>query len=226
MTLTEFKNRFNRLSKKDFVPTQCCGPTGLHKTLEYELKLTENRIALSRNSFADLKTIHYKSTNMMTLFEFSNELWHLNHIDALRIYGSCDGKGKGRIYTQLNDAPDWRGLYILFEADSIELRHKDGTIIASINQDELINNLREIHPALILVTADSQGNGPWESFHFYLAQILSKVWKGSLGSLLSSRKLLFEVRLHERVSHGLRSRTGILIQERCIRELFGRVEGL
>ena len=69
MTLKQIKSRLTSLKKKGFVPSKRKGSTGVGLTLERELGLTENNLAIPDiNGRVELKATRRKSNSLITLF--------------------------------------------------------------------------------------------------------------------------------------------------------------
>jgi hypothetical protein len=68
MELTDFLLKIQEIKKRGFEPTHRKGPTGIGKTLEDLLGITENNIAGPDFSIYELKTGRKDSSSMLTLF--------------------------------------------------------------------------------------------------------------------------------------------------------------
>lgn len=78
MNITEFKKKLKIIKEKGFIPSKRKGPTGVGYTLETELGIKENNIAISDLGFAELKSHRENHTGLVTLFTFNRKAWKIN----------------------------------------------------------------------------------------------------------------------------------------------------
>ena len=69
--LKEFKEQFAIIRDRGFIRTHRNGPTGVGHTLEQELGMTENNIAVPDLGEVELKARRIASGSMVTLFTFN-----------------------------------------------------------------------------------------------------------------------------------------------------------
>ncbi len=94
MTLEEFKEKFQELKNKGFVPSIRKGPTGIGFTFETLLNLVENNLAIPDIEDFEIKSHRDSSKSMITLFTFNRKVWKLNPLEAIKKYGSYDKNGR------------------------------------------------------------------------------------------------------------------------------------
>jgi hypothetical protein len=221
MTLKEFQQRLHELSAKGFVLSHRKGPTGIGKTLEDELGITENNIALSDLPFAELKAHREDSKNMITLFTFNKQVWRMDQLEAIRKYGTPDTKGRLGIYFTMGVNTNKAGLSIKFNPEFIDLVHSDGTLLASWKIDDLVERFNEKFPALILVSAKTKYvERGRELFHFHKAQLLSEVIKEKLKDQFADGNILLDLRLHDKGTSARNHGTGFRAYERSLPQIF------
>jgi len=124
MTIEKFIKKFEVLKKKGFIKTHRKGPTGIGHTLEQELGMKENNIALPDIKGAELKAHRIDSSSMITLFTFNNKCWVMKPLDAVKKYGSKDQTGRIGLYYTMGLTPNSAGLFLDIEDDKISVRHK------------------------------------------------------------------------------------------------------
>ena len=224
INLKQFRKRFYDLRDRGFVKSRRKGPTGVGHTLEVELGITENNIALSDLPFAEVKAHRAGSSSMITLFTFNNKVWIMDPLEAVRKYGTLDEKGRQGLYFTMSGTPNSTGLFVRFEKKSVDLRSMDGTLIASWNLAALAARFKEKFPAMILVTAEAEERAGIEYFHFVRAQILSGVNEMTLGQQFRSGHILLDLRLHDKGTSARNHGTGFRAYERRLPELFTHVE--
>jgi len=95
--LTEFKQRFAELRERGFVRSRRNGPTGVGHTLEQELGMTENNLAVPDLGKVELKARRVASGSMVTLFTFNRKVWQVKPLYAVQTYGSSDKNGRMRV---------------------------------------------------------------------------------------------------------------------------------
>jgi len=111
MILREFKERFEKIKTKGFIPSLRKGPTGIGYTLETELGIRENNIAEPDIENIELKAHRTKSNNLITLFTFNNKVWQIPPLDAVKKYGSKDKNGRLGLYYTITLRPNSAGLF-------------------------------------------------------------------------------------------------------------------
>jgi len=153
MILDEFKQKFIELRNKGFVRSTRKGPTEIGHTLESYLGITENNIALSDISGAELKAHRINSNNLITLFTFNNKVWQIPPLEAVRKYGSRDRNGRLGLYYTMSLRPNSAGLFLSVDKDNISVCHVSGKIIAVWPLAKLAERFQQKIPALIFVSA-------------------------------------------------------------------------
>ena len=226
MQLSVFKKRFVALRKRGFVRSRRSGPTGVGHTLEAELEMTENNIALPDLPFAELKAHRVNSSSMITLFTFNRKVWKVNQLQAIRKYGTEDENGRLGLYFTMSSSPNSSGLFVRFETNSIDLRHIDGTLIASWGINDLANRFAQKLPAIVFVTAEVEERNGIEYFHYTRAQLLSGVSEVTLAQQFRAGNILLDLRLHDKGTSARNHGTGFRAFERSLPLVFTHCEEL
>jgi hypothetical protein len=224
--LNAFKTGFYQLRNKGFVKSRRNGPTGVGHTLEAELGIQENNIALSDLGFAELKAHRVNSSSLITLFTFNNKVWQIDPLVAVRKYGTPDENGRLGIYFTMSGTPNSTGLFVRFEPKSIDVRHLDGTLIASWSLEALAERFKQKFPALILVSAEVEERNGLEYFHYTRAQLLTGVSEISLSQQFRAGNILLDLRLHDKGTSARNHGTGFRAYERSLPSLFLKSEDL
>lgn len=138
MTLQEFKQKFKQLKAKGFVKSRRKGPTGVGHTLEVELGLTENNIALPDIDKYELKGHRINSSSMITLFTFNRKAWQMKAIQAVRKYGSLDKDGRKGLYYTMSLKANSAGVFLFVDDADVSVRHISGEVIAKWNLESIV----------------------------------------------------------------------------------------
>jgi hypothetical protein len=226
MTLPEFRQRFKDLRKKGFVRTIRSGPTGVGHTLEHELGLTENNIAFPDIGVAEVKAHRGSSSSLVTLFTFNRKVWKVKPLDAVRNYGTEDANGRLGLYFTMTMTPNSAGLFVRLEQESIDLRHIDGTLIASWRLADLAHQFKRKIPALIYVTADVEERDGVEYYHYTRAQLLTGTTRNTLAQQFRAGHIVLDLRLHDRGTSARNHGTGFRAYEKNFPALFSKVRDL
>lgn len=120
-TLAGFKKSFAKIKNAGWIRSKRKGPTGIGQTLEQLLGLDENNIALPDLGRVELKAHRIGSSSMITLFTFNRKAWKMKPLDAVRKYGTLDGKGRLGLYFTMSRTPNSMGLFLHVETDKIRL---------------------------------------------------------------------------------------------------------
>lgn len=225
-TLKDFRKKFHELRDRGFIRTKRRGPTGVGHTLEAELGLDENNIALPDIGCAEIKAHRAKSSSMITLFTFNRKAWRLKPIEAVKKYGTLDENGRLGLYFTMSAKPNSAGLFVRFEHKSVDLRHIDGTQIATWDLNALAERFKQKFPALIIVTAEVEERGGVEYFHYVRAQILSGVTRLTLAQQFRAGNIVLDLRLHDKGTSARNHGTGFRAVESCLPSLFTNVKEL
>lgn len=227
LTLIEFRKRFKELRKRGYVRTKRRGPTGVGHTLESELGIKENNISAPDIGIAELKAHRSNSNSLVTLFTFNRKVWRIKPIEAIRKYGTPDKKnGRIGLYFVMTATPNSAGLFVRFEENSIDLRHIDGTLIASWDLSSLATTFQKKIPALIFVTAEVEEREGVEYYHYTRAQLLRGTKKTTLAQQFRSGHIVLDLRMHDNGKSARNHGTGFRAFEKNFPSLFSKVQDL
>lgn len=174
-TIDNLKTRLKEINEMGYIKTHRSGPTGIGKTLEDLLGITENNIAgPDLNDLGELKSCRNNQLSMVTLFTKSPSPSKIN-TTLLETYGYFDPKRNnkkilhttinGVNYNTINGTP--YGFKVEIEGDRLYLRTNFPEKIDAYWEKEGLKEAFENKlPKLIFVKADSRGIGKNEEFHF------------------------------------------------------------
>ena len=126
MEITEFQEELKNIRDKGFIRSKRKGPTGIGYTLESELGIEENNIAVPDLGFAELKFHRENHTGLVTLFTFNNKAWKIKPLQAIEKYGSYDKNNRKGMYYTITQKPNSAGLFLICNTDIIQVQHISG----------------------------------------------------------------------------------------------------
>jgi len=220
MTVNKFIEKFILLKKKGFVKSLRSGPTGIGHTLEQNLGMKENNIALPDIKDVELKAHRSGSSNMITLFTFNRKCWIMKPLEAVHKYGSKDKNGRIGLYYTMSVKPNSAGLYLDVEKDNIAVRHKSGELVVQWELDILAKRFEQKIPALIFVTAKTEERDGIEYFHFNEARLLQGTSPDLLYNQFKEEHILVDLRLHDKGTRARNHGTGFRAYENRLLYIF------
>ena len=224
--LSEFKEKFDALRKRGYVRSRRSGLTGVGHTLEQELGMTENNIAVPDLGEVELKARRINSGSMVTLFTFNRKVWKVKPLDAVNNYGTPDKDNRMGLYYTMSQTPNAMGLFLHVEPDTISVRHIDGKIVAVWNLDELAARFMQKIPAVVVVSALTELRDNVEWFQYTRAQLLYGTSATILREQIAAGNVVIDLRLHARPTSARNHGTGFRAREDKLSHIFGSVEDL
>jgi len=226
MTTDEFIKRFKKLKSRGFVKSTRRGPTGIGHTLESELGITENNIALSDLVEAELKAHRTKSNNLITLFTFNNKCWKMDPLKAVKTYGSKDKDGRLGLYYTMSLKPNSSGLFLEVNKKDISIKHTSGQVVAIWNLKNLADRFVQKIPAMVYVSAFTEERDGIEYFHFCRAQLMEGTSPELLRDQFREENILVDLRLHDKGTMARNHGTGFRVYEDKLPLLFNNIKDL
>lgn len=223
MKLEQFVTKFKKLKAKGFVPSTRKGPTGIGHTLETQLGLKENNIALPDIHEVEIKAHRTNSNNMITLFTFNRKVWKMPPLEAIKKYGSLDKNGRKGLYYTMSLKPNSAGLFLNVTDTDISVRHISGKIIAVWELQKLTEQFMQKIPALLLVSAFTEERDGKEYFHFSRAQLMKGTSPELLADQFKAENILVDLRLHDKGTMARNHGTGFRTYEDKLPYLFSKI---
>ncbi len=220
MNIQKFVKDFEKLKKKGFIKSHRRGPTGIGHTLEQELGMKENNIALPDIKGAELKAHRSNQNSMITLFTFNRKCWVMKPLDAVNKYGSLDKDGRIGLYYTMSIKPNSAGLFLDIEDSKISVRHKTGELFVNWNLEELAKRFEKKIPALILANAETEERDGIEYFKFTNARLLKGTSPDLLHEQFRLQNILVDLRLHDQGTRARNHGTGFRAYENKLIYLF------
>ncbi len=177
-TLTQIKKALTELSKKGWIQSNRKHDTGIGKTLEDYLGLTENNIALPDFGIMELKSQRINTPSMLTLFTKSPE--GITNTEIRRKFGYPDSEFphiKILHQTIENGRKNKMGFHCAIDKKQARLYVlKNNTVLGYYSLYFLKQKaIEKIGDGLILVLAETKKEHKQEYFHFKEAYILRKI---------------------------------------------------
>ena len=197
----ELIEKLKEISKMGWIRTHRAENTGIGKTLEDLLGITENNIPGPNATMIELKSARKNASSMLTLFTKSPSPPQANSILLEKFgYASTKKQGTKRLETTVN-AIDFNtikgtpGFKISIEGDRVNLITSSNEIVAYWDKETLKNSFERKLPKLLCVKAEVRGKGSDEEFWFNEAWLLSGFDFNNFVQLLKDGIILVDIRI-------------------------------
>lgn len=193
--------KLKAIKKMGYIKTHRAGNTGIGKTLEDFLGITENNIPGPNALMIELKSARKNASSMLTLFTKSPLPPKANSILLERFgYESRRGNRKKELHTtvsarEFNTLKGKAGFKIIIEEDKINLVTSENEVVGYWDKETLKKSFERKMPKLLYVKADSRGSGSDEEFWFNEAWLLSGFDFGNFVRLLQEGTILVDIRI-------------------------------
>jgi len=197
----ELIEKLKKIKKFGWIRTHRAGYTGIGKTLEDLLGITENNIPGPNAKMLELKSARKNSSSMLTLFTKSPSPKGVNSILLEKFsYASKKKQGAKRLETTVNainfnTIKGRPGFKISIEGDRVNLITSNNEIIAYWDKETLKNSFERKLPKLLYVKAEARGKGSDEEFWFNEAWLLSGFNFNNFVQLLKDGVILVDIRI-------------------------------
>lgn len=201
-------NPYNQIVKKlkdikeaGHIKTHRTGNTGIGKTLEDLLGITENNIPGPNAGMIELKSARKNISSMLTLFTKSPLPRGANSALLDRFgYESETGSGGKDLHTTVNairhnQLRGEQGFKIEIEEDKVNLITSQNEIVAYWDKETLQNSFEKKLQKLLYVKAETRGQGSNEEFWFNEAWLLSGFDFDNFVKLLREGVILVDIRI-------------------------------
>lgn len=226
MDLETIITKLQNLKSRGFIESKRRGPTGIGYTLECELDIEENNIALPDVGFAELKAHRVNHTGLITLFTFNKKAWQMPPLEAIHKYGSYDKNQRKGLYYSITPTQNSAGLFLHCKTEDLLIQHISGEVVIQWSIDAIIERFSEKIPSLLLVTAQTETRDDKEFFHYYKAQLLKGTTKENLRNSFKGGDFVVDLRLHERETSARNHGTGFRIFQNRLSNLFSNITDL
>lgn len=199
ITYHELVKKLKTIREMSYVKTHRAGNTGIGKTLEDLLGITENNIPGPNAAMIELKSARKNVSSMLTLFTKSPLPRKANSV-LLEKFGYQSTRGGKRLETTIN-AVDYNqlkgqhGFKIDIQKDRINLITSEKEVVGYWDKETLKNSFEKKLPKLLYVKADASGKGSDEEFWFNEAWLLSGFDFDNFVQLLKEGVILVDIRI-------------------------------
>jgi len=227
MTLQEIRRELKRLKEKGYIPALRKGPTGIGFTLEKELNLKENNIAIPDiGGRVEVKATRVNSSSRITLFTFNRGVWQIPQRSVIENYGYLDDKQRLALYNLVEvGSVNTQGLTLTMDEskNQVKLIHlASNTLIAMWSMYKIVGKFLNKTQSLLLVSANSRlTEDKREEFHFNNAYLFEDPQPESFLEAFKNAKIVIDVRMYLRPNNSVRNHgTAVRICENDIPLLY------
>jgi len=220
MNLQQLQGKLNKLKGRGYIASLRRGPTGIGYTLERELNLKENNVAIPDiGGRVELKASRRNASSLITLFTFNRGVWQLHQKTVLEKYGYRNDSGRLALYNIVRVGNiNTQGLTLMIDEkkNEVHLIHKSSdTLIAVWSIFTIIGRFLNKTERLILVLADSRlTENNKEEFHFNEAYLLKDPKPQYFGEAFKKGSIVIDIRMHLNSNNKVRNHgTGIRMRE-------------
>jgi len=179
ITYPELIRKLKVIKEMGYIKTRRAGTTGIGKTLEDLLGITENNIPGPNAAMIELKSVRKNAKSMLTLFTKSPLPSKANSVLLERFgYESTRGNKRKELHTTVN-AQGFNmlkgkpGFMVSIQKNKVNLVTVGGGIVGYWDKEILKDSFERKLPKLLYVKAESRGKGSNEEFWFNEAWLLS-----------------------------------------------------
>lgn len=202
--LNGLKQKLKEISEKGFIKSHRLNNTGIGKTLEDEMGISENNLPEGdftiRNKLVELKAQRIEAGTPVTL-STKEPIWRMNKFEVIKKTGYIDKKGRQALKIILSTKgynPKGYKLKVkgLFRKRAAIVHIKLGEVcffdfkkLIRLIKNKLGNNI-------LLVLADVKKKGKHEYFHYKEATYFSGFKERAFKEMIKDGRIIWEFRLH------------------------------
>jgi len=201
ITYCELIKKLKAIKEMGYIKTHRAGNTGIGKTLEDLLGITENNIPGPNATMIELKSARKNVSSMLTLFTKSPLPARANSVLLERFgYESARGNKRKELHTtvnavEYNQLKGMHGFKIDIQKDRINLITAEKEVVGHWDKETLKNSFERKLPKLLYVKAEAMGKGSNEEFWFNEAWLLSGFGFDNFIQLLKEGTILVDIRI-------------------------------
>jgi len=202
--LDELKQKLKDISEKGFIKSHRINNTGIGKTLEDEMNITENNLPEGdftiRDKLVELKAQRIEAGTPVTL-STKEPIWRMNKFEVIKKTGYTDKKGRQALKIILSTKgynPKGYKLEIKgFLKKRVAIVHNKIGEVCFFDFDELMKIIKtKLGENVLLVLADVKKKGLHEYFHYKEAIYLSEFKPKEFKKMIYTGRIIWEFRLH------------------------------
>jgi len=230
--LGELKGALERISGRGFIKSHRLNNTGIGKTLEDEMDITENNYAgcdfKLGEKMVELKAQRKHASSRVTLTT-KEPLWSVDKLKTIKELGYPDIQGRiGLKITISMTRPSPQGFSMRLSDGEIQIISRKKGKICFYKIKDLMEILKhKLGENLLFVLAETKygKEKTEEHFHYQDAVLFSGLNEKKFRELLSSGKIIWEFRLHIKPSGAIRDHgSGFRMNRKHLGELFNKQE--
>ncbi len=201
MEYPELIQKLKAIKGMGFVKTHRAGTTGVGKTLEDLLEITENNVPGPNAAMIELKSARKTISSMLTLFTKSPLPRKANSALLQRFgYESARGNKRKELHTTVNainynQLKGEPGFKISIKQGRVNLINTQNETLGYWDRETLKNSFERKLPKLLYVKAETKGTGPDEKFWFNEAWLLSGFNFDNFLNLLRKGVIFVDIRI-------------------------------
>ncbi len=199
--LKKFIEQYTAIQNQGWIKTHRPGPTGIGKTLEDLLGITENNIQGPDFGDYELKSSRLQSNCMLTLFTKSPSPAHSNEYLRNK-FGYLDEQNHKILHSTLNTlkfvpiANTNKKLKIGLQDDKFVILSETGAEDIFWTKEMLQETVnKKFKNKLIYVIAESRGSGVNEEFRFLEAYQVNSIDYDTISQLITEGKIQIDIRI-------------------------------
>ena len=201
ITYPELTKKLKVIKEMGYIKTHRTGTTGVGRTLENLLGITENNVPGPNAGMIELKSARKNVSSMLTLFTKSPLPKKANPVLLRRFgYKSARGNKRKKLHTTVN-AKEFNRLKgrprfkIDIQRDRVNLITPRNEIVGYWDKETLKNSFEKKLPKLLYVKAETRGKGSNEEFWFNEVWLLSGFNFDNFLNLLREGTILVDIRI-------------------------------
>jgi len=209
------------MKDKSYVTSLRKGPTKIGYTLERELDLKENNVAIPDvGGRVELKASRRNVSSLITLFTFNIGVWQIPQKTLIEDYGYQDESGRLTLYNLVRVGEvNTQGLTLRIDEknNEVHLTHESSpTLIAVWSVYTIVGKILNKTERLLLISlADSRiREDKKEEFHFNEAYLLTDPKPQNFIESFKKGSIVIDIRMHLKPNKTVRNHgTGFRIRE-------------
>ncbi len=201
LTYPKLVKKLKAIKERGYIKTHRAGNTGIGKTLEELLGITENNVPGPNASMIELKSARKNVSSMLTLFTKSPLPSKANSTLLEKFgYESARGNERKELHTtvsakEFNTLKGKAGFKIDIKKDRANLITAQKEIVGYWYKKTLKNSFERKIPKLLYVKAETRGTSSNEEFWFNEAWLLSGFDFDNFIRLLKEGTILVDIRI-------------------------------
>jgi len=201
ITYQEMVEKLKVIKAAEYIKTHRTGTTGIGKTLEDLLGITENNFPSPNGVNTELKSTRKNTSSMLTLFTKSLLPERANSVLLERFgYESRRGNGRKELHTtvnaiEYNQLKGKPGFKVNIDEERINLITLEKEVVGYWDKETLRTSFERKLPKILYVKADSRGKSCYEEFWFNEAWLLSGFDFDNFVRLLKESVVLVDIRI-------------------------------